>query len=78
MVAILQAVHRMLLAAKASLGDVPHADMLLRRLLSVLLQQTDSAMFHKLVGGARNALGFKLCPNSPVWSSLYCCSRALQ
>ena len=42
----------MLAGAKAALGEAVHGGMLLRRLLSVLLQQTDSALFRKLVGGA--------------------------
>ena len=51
-----QATFRLLKGARAALGDTPHVDMLLRRLMLVVLHRADTALFHKLVGGARPIL----------------------
>ncbi len=48
-----QATFRLLKGARSALGDTPHVDMLLRRLMLVVLHRADTALFHKLVGGAR-------------------------
>ena len=47
-----QATFRLLKGARTALGDMPHVDMLLHRLMLALLHRVDTALFHKLVGGA--------------------------
>ncbi len=56
-----QATFRLLKGARAALGDTPHVDMLLRRLMLVVLHCADTALFHKLVGGAQPGCPFELC-----------------